>query len=87
MELRKVKVCDTHGLHLRTAARLVETAKKFKSRIYLCHNCKFADSCSILEVMGLAASRDSEVAVIVEGPDEKAAAGKITEFFERGAGI
>ncbi len=87
MEVRKIKVCHAHGLHLRIAGRLVETARKFKSRIYLCRGCKFADSCSILDLLSLEATKDAELAVIAEGLDEKDAVVKIAEFFEAGSGI
>jgi phosphocarrier protein len=87
MEITKIKVNDTKGLHMRNAAKIVQTAKKYKSKIYLCRNCKLADSCSILEVLTLAAVRNSEIGVIVEGPDEKEALKGIVELFSDGAGI
>lgn len=86
MEVKKVKVNDPNGLHLRRAAQVVKLTKKYKSRIYLCHKCKFARSCSILEVLTLAATKDTEIAIIAEGPDEKEAIKNICEYFEKGAG-
>lgn len=64
MEVEKVKVSATHGIHLRNAARIVEAAKKFKSKIYLCHKCMLADYCSILEILMLAIARDGKLALI-----------------------
>jgi phosphotransferase system HPr (HPr) family protein len=87
MEVQKIKVTSTHGLHLRRAADVVNLSKKYKSKIYLCHRCKFADTCSILEVLTLAATKDAEVAIIAEGPDEKEAIKEVARFFTNGAGI
>lgn len=87
MEVRKIKINDCNGLHMRSAAKVVQAAKKHKSKIYLCHNCKFADTCSILEVLTLAAAKDAEVAIIVDGPDEKEAINDVLRSFANGAGI
>jgi phosphocarrier protein len=74
-------------LHLRRAAEVVRLAKKYKSRITLCHKCKLADSCSILDVLALGATKDCQIALIAEGPDEKLAIREISEHFSDGAGI
>lgn len=87
MEVTKIKIDSSHGLHLRPAARIVRVTQKFKSKIIFCHNCKLADSCSILELLGLAAEQGTEIAVIVDGPDEKEAIKEINQFFSDGAGI
>lgn len=87
MQVAKIKVNDTKGLHLRNAARVVQTAKKYKSKIFLCRKCRFADSCSILEVLTLAATKGAEIAIFAEGPDEKEAVTGIRELFNDGGGI
>jgi phosphocarrier protein HPr len=87
MEVAKIKVKNTSGLHLRTAAKIVDFARRCKSKITLCHDCKFADSCSVLQLLSLGAARDTEIAVIAQGQDEKEVIGKIGELFSEGAGI
>lgn len=87
MQVKKIKVTDVNGLHLRRAAEIVKFGKRYQSKILLCHNCKFADTCSILEVLGLAAKKGSEIAVIIDGPDERKAAEDISGIFSDGAGI
>ena len=87
MEIKKVKVADPNGLHMRRAASVVELSKRYKSKIYLCHKCRFANTCSILQLLTLAATKDAEIAVIAEGPDEKEAINGITQVFINGAGI
>jgi len=87
MEIEKIRINDPNGLHLRRAAEVVKSCKKYLSKIHLCYNCKIADTCSILQVLGLAAPCNSEVAVIAEGPDEKKAAMEIAGLFSQGGGI
>ncbi len=82
MEIEKIKINNPEGLHLRRAADVVQVAKRHKSKIYFCHRCKFADTCSVLEVLTLGAPKDAEVAVIAEGPDEKEALKNICELFK-----
>ncbi len=81
MEVKKIRISNPHGLHMRHAADVVQLAKKHKSRIFLCHNCKFADTCSILEILTLGAAENDELALIVDGPDEKEAIKNICELF------
>jgi phosphocarrier protein len=87
MENKKIRVLCPHGLHLREAARVVTAAKKFISKIQLWHNSAKADTGSILEVLLLAAPQDSEVTLVIEGPDEKEAMRELTQIFQDGGGI
>lgn len=58
MKRAKVKVRDAKGLHLTPSAKVVRCAQQFKSQIVLCHECKEADACSILQVLSLGAPFD-----------------------------
>lgn len=87
MEVAKINVNVDNGMHLRVAARVVNASKRYKSKILLCHKCKFADACSILELVSLAVTKSSEIAVVAEGPDEKEAVKEIGQLFIDGAGI
>lgn len=87
MQIKRVKVLDSHGLHLREAARIVRMSKKFKSKVRLFHGSKFADALSILDVLALAVTQGKEIEVIVEGPDEKEAAAELAQAFQDGEGI
>jgi len=84
---KKVTIKNKEGLHLRPAAQIVRCAKNYQAKIKLCHDCKDADTCSILSVLSLGAKKGSEITVVAEGPDEKAALKKIVELFDSGAGI
>jgi len=81
MEVTKIKITEAQGLHLRTASDIVTLAENYKSRILLCHGCKSADTCSVIQVLSLAAPEGSEIAVVAEGPDEKEAIKGIRGLF------
>lgn len=87
MESTKVTVQDAHGLHLTPSARVVLCAQQFKSRIILCHKCKEADACSILQILSLGATFGADIGIRATGPDEKEAIKSITEVFSDGSGI
>ena len=61
------------GLHARPAAKLVSSAKKFKSNITLAKNGKEADAKSILKILSLGAEKGDQLLIKVIGEDEKEA--------------
>jgi len=87
MRESKVLIKGEHGLHLRKAAQVVRLSQECQSKITLCKGCQCADTCSILEVLSLAAERGDELKIVVEGPDEESAAARIFSFFRDGEGI
>lgn len=68
-----ITIINKLGLHARAAAKLVETASAFESRIMLCKGSREVDAKSIMPVMMLAASQGTEVELLAEGTDEKQA--------------
>lgn len=62
------------GLHARAAAKLVELASGFESRILIRRDGREADAKSIMKVMMLAASRGTSVEVVARGDDAAEAA-------------
>jgi phosphocarrier protein HPr len=87
MESTRVTVRDARGLHLTPSAKVVLCARQFKSRIVLCHKCKEANACSILQILSLGAIFGADVEITAIGEDEKEAIRSITEVFSDGAGI
>ncbi len=83
----KARIRDSRGLHLTPSARVVRCAQQFKSRITLCHECKQADACSILQVLSLGVPFGADVEIKATGPDESEAVRSIAELFSDGAGI
>ena len=61
------------GLHTRAAAKLVDTAKKFESRIELVFRDRVVDCKSIMGVITLGAQKDNIIDVVITGDDEQQA--------------
>lgn len=61
------------GVHTRAAAKLVDTAKKFGSKIDLVFRDRSVDCKSIMGVITLGAQKDHVVDVVINGEDEQQA--------------
>ncbi len=70
------------GIHARPAALIVQTAGKFKSRIYLQKGDDRINAKSIMGIITLGAGYDSEIRIITDGEDEAAAAEAIDRLFQ-----
>lgn len=68
------------GLHTRAGTRLVDTAKKFGSKIELVFRDRSIDAKSIMGVITLGAQKDHVVELIVTGEDEDAARDAIVKL-------
>ncbi|GGY69412.1 HPr family phosphocarrier protein [Marinobacter zhanjiangensis] len=68
-----VTIINKLGLHARAAAKLVETASGFESKVLLARGDREVDAKSIMPVMMLAASSGTEVELVADGPDEQQA--------------
>lgn len=67
----RITLINQLGLHARASARFVSTACKYLSRIDVTHGNQTVNGKSIMGVMMLAASKNSELTWIIEGPDEE----------------
>ena len=68
-----VIVADPSGLHARPAARFVQAASRFESRIVLRYGGREADAKSLIALLGLTIRPSSEIVIAAEGPDADAA--------------
>lgn len=59
------------GLHTRAAAKLVDTAKRFASKVELVYRDRAVDAKSIMGVITLGAQKDCIIDVIISGEDEQ----------------
>lgn len=66
---RKVEIVNRLGLHARAAAKLVQTAGTFDSRLWLLKDGEEVDAKSILGLLLLAAGQGSRVTLRAEGDD------------------
>ena len=65
----RMTVVEDAGLHARPAARFVQAASRFASRIVIRTAEREADAKSLIALLGLAIRRSSEITVAAEGSD------------------
>ena len=67
----RVTISNKLGLHARASAKFVSTAGRFQSQIDVTNNQKKVNGKSIMGVMMLAASQNTELTLSIDGPDEQ----------------
>jgi phosphocarrier protein HPr len=77
-------VVNQLGLHARAAARFVQLAGQFASKIHVGRGPRMVDGKSILGLLLLAAARGTTLTIRAEGEDEAAAVSALREFTARG---
>lgn len=82
MKSKKVKIINRAGIHARPAALLVQTANEYDSQIFLEKNSEKINGKSIMGIITLGATFDSEINIIAEGNDEEEAVQAIATLFE-----
>ena len=70
MIIIKTTIINKLGLHARASAKFVSTAAKFQSYIDVTNETQTINGKSIMGVMMLAAGKDSELTLQIDGPDE-----------------
>lgn len=71
-ELR-LTVIDPSGLHARPAARFVQAASRFASRIVIRQDGREADAKSLIALLGLTIRPSTEITLSADGSDADAA--------------
>ena len=77
-----VTIQNQLGLHTRAAAKLVDTAKKYESKIELTFRDRTADCKSIMGVITLGAMKNSVIEIIIDGNDESHAIEAIRKLID-----
>lgn len=77
MVSKEITIVNKLGLHARAAAKFVSLASSFDCDIKVAKDGKTVNGKSIMGVMMLAASQNSQIIVSAEGEDEKLALEKI----------
>ena len=76
----RVEIINRLGLHARAAAKLVDCAGRFSSRIKIGKAGQLVDAKSIMSVMMLAAGKGSVLDIVVDGKDEQQAFDALTQL-------
>lgn len=82
MKTIKYVINDELGIHARPAGLLVKLASGYQSDITISKDGKDASAKRIMALMGLGATKGTEISVKVEGPDEEEAAKAVEEFLK-----
>ena len=70
MITKEIEILNKLGLHARAAAKLVQCAARFTSRVDIERRGQRVNGKSIMGVMMLAASQGTQILVVVDGADE-----------------
>ena len=81
MKRSKVSVPWREGLHLRRAARLVQIAQRFSSKIVLTLDGRAAELRSILSILTLCATMGATLDIEANGEDEQTAIAAVEAMF------
>ncbi|OGT62690.1 MAG: hypothetical protein A3E85_00365 [Gammaproteobacteria bacterium RIFCSPHIGHO2_12_FULL_45_12] len=76
----QITIQNQMGLHTRAAAKLVDVAKGYESRIELIFRDRVVDCKRIMGVITLGAQKDNIVDLVIAGADEEAALNAILQL-------
>jgi phosphocarrier protein HPr len=79
---RIVTIRNRAGMHARPAALLVKTASSFTAQVYIEKDNERVNGKSIMGVITLGATFNTQLKVIADGPDEAKAVEAIQKLFE-----
>ncbi len=83
MTEKNVVIKNRAGIHARPAALIVQTASKFKSKIFIEKNSDKINAKSIMGIITLGAGFGVGLRVFAEGEDEAEAVDAIAQLFDR----
>lgn len=81
--IRKVKVKNSLGLHTRPAAAIVKLLQPLKSKVYFTYRNETINARSIMSILMLAAKKNAQIVVTVEGDDAEIAMAHLEAAFDR----
>lgn len=81
-----VTIVNTLGLHARAAARFVQLAGRFKSKIRVGRDGRQVDGKSIMGILLLAAARGAVITISADGVDEADALQSLAALVKTGFG-
>lgn len=84
--VKKFMIKNDLGLHARSAAMIVELAKKHKAKLYFKKGDQTIEGNSILSILTLACPKGTELEVKVVGEDAEILMSRLSQLFEKGFG-
>ena len=84
--IKKIKVNNPLGLHIRPAAAIVKLLQNTKSKVFFTYKKQTINAKSIMSILILAAKKNAKITITIEGTDADAVMTKLTNNFENGFG-
>lgn len=78
----KVKIKNVLGLHTRPAATIVKILQPLKSSVFFTHKQETVNARSIMSLLILAAQKNTNIEIVVEGEDAEITMKQLIEAFE-----
>lgn len=85
--VKKLKVKSTMGLHTRPATAIVKLLQNCRSNVFFTYKNDTINAKSILGILMLAAKKNSNITVSVEGEDAEVTMEKLSTAFDGGFGV
>ena len=80
--VRRLKVKNNLGLHIRPAATIVKILQSYKSLVTFTYNDDTINARSIMSILTLVAKKNSKIVVTVEGIDAKETMKNLVNAFD-----
>ncbi|NGX63940.1 MAG: Phosphocarrier protein HPr [Candidatus Anoxychlamydiales bacterium] len=84
--IKKIKVNNPLGLHIRPAATIVKLLQNTKSKVFFTYKKQTINAKSIMSILILAAKKNAKITITIEGSDANAVMTTLTNNFENGFG-
>ena len=82
MQSVNVKIMNDTGLHARPATLLVKKASSFKSDVSIEANGKKVNAKSLIGILSLGATKNTDITIITTGEDEVEASKELVKLIE-----
>lgn len=83
---KNVTITYPLGLHARSAAKIAKLVKKARSKVWIIRNKDKADASRIIDILSLAAIKDSKLTLLIEDPSDIDILNDLAQLIENGFG-
>jgi len=84
--IKKVKVQNNLGLHIRPSAAIVKLLQNSKSKVLFTYKNETVNAKSIMSILMLAAKKNAPITISIDGDDANELMDKLVKGFEKGFG-
>ena len=84
MTTKSITVVNAVGLHARPATLFIQKANDYRSSLWIERGDRRVNAKSLLGVLSLGITKDTEIVIIADGPDEEFAIEGLIEIIQGG---